>query len=112
MNRAPFESLLKEAIGLDAASIGVSAVDRAVRTRALACDGGDQQAYLDRVRNSPAELSELIDGVVVPETWFFRDPGAFAVLARIARDEWAVGKDPIRVLSCPCATGEEPYSIA
>jgi chemotaxis protein methyltransferase WspC len=111
VNLAPFESLLKAAIGLDAASIGTSAVERAVKMRAHASDAGDAKAYLDRLRSSPAELAELVDAVVVPETWFFRDRGAFSVLERFVREE-ASDKHPLRLLSFPCATGEEPYSIA
>src|SRR5205814_4567729 len=70
----------------------------------------DAEAYLERLRNSPEELAELIDAVVVPETWFFRDRGAFSVLERFVREE-AAAKHPLRLLSFPCATGEEPYSI-
>ncbi len=32
---------------------------------------------------SPAELQALVEAVVVPETWFFRDREAFAALARV-----------------------------
>ena len=41
-----------------------------------------------RVRASDAELQALIEAVVVPETWFFRDRDAFAALARMAHEEW------------------------
>ena len=60
------------------------------------------------------ELQELIDTVAVPETWFFRDRGAFIALARIALDAMVRRgpTDVLRILSVPCSTGEEPYSIA
>jgi chemotaxis protein methyltransferase WspC len=112
MNLAPFEALLKETIGLDIASIGASAVERVVMARARACDRGDSGVYLERLRTSPDELTQLVDAVVVPETWFFRDRGAFSTLARLLRSEWNRGKDRLRLLSIPCASGEEPYSIA
>ena len=50
----------------------------------------------------------------MPETWFFRDPEAFAALARLAREEWLPGhpEGVLRLLSLPCSTGEEPYSMA
>ncbi len=59
------------------------------------------------------ELDELAELVVVPESWMFRDPAAFnaataLVQRRLARDPGAVA----RVLSLPCAGGEEPYSMA
>ncbi len=108
------ESLLKGAMGLDAASIGSSAVERAVRTRMTASNLADPQAYLDRLRNSAGEMQDLIEVVVVPETWFFRHPEAFAAMVRVAREEWlqCYSEGTLRILSLPCSTGEEPYSIA
>jgi chemotaxis protein methyltransferase WspC len=111
---AELESLLKQAIGLDAASIGVSAVERAVQLRVSACRLVGAEDYLRIVRSSPSELQALIEAVVVSETWFFRDREAFAALARMAWDQ-TLGRpaeQPLRLLSLPCSTGEEPYSMA
>jgi chemotaxis protein methyltransferase WspC len=111
---ADFEHLLKESIGLDAASIGGSAVERAVLERTAACGLADPSAYWQRVGASPDELQALIETVVVPETWFFRDREAFSTLARLVQDaSWSAQADGVRrILSLPCSTGEEPYSIA
>jgi chemotaxis protein methyltransferase WspC len=109
-----FEELLKQAMGLDAASLGSFAVERAVRSRLRQCGSADVSSYLERVRTSPAELQHLIEALVVPETWFFRDPEAFALLARWALADW-LPRNPeglLSVLSLPCSTGEEPFSIA
>lgn len=114
MNLAVFENLLKQGMGLDAASIGSSAVERAVRVRMAALGWDDAAAYAEEVRSSEAELQELIETIVVPETWFLRDREAFTALARLVYEEW-VRTHPdgvLRVLSVPCSTGEEPYSIA
>ena len=113
MTLAACEQLLKDSMGLDVASIGASAIERAVRHRQQACQLPDVNAYWEHLRRSQAELQELIDAVVVPETWFFRDRESFAALARVVRDELlpASAGGPLRLLSMPCATGEEPYSI-
>ncbi|SHK06055.1 chemotaxis protein methyltransferase WspC [Roseomonas rosea] len=108
---AAIEALLKERIGLDAASLGGSGVGRAVRARQEACDLQDVEAYGALLRQSPAELQALVEAVVVPETWFFRDPGAFEVMARLVRERSASGRRT-RLMSLPCSTGEEPYSIS
>jgi chemotaxis protein methyltransferase WspC len=115
MTLSACEQLLKDSMGLDVASIGATAIERAVRHRQRACQLPDVHAYWEHLRASQAELQELIDAVVVPETWFFRDRESFAALARLVRDELLPanvgGGGPVRLLSVPCATGEEPYSI-
>ncbi|KQV89506.1 protein-glutamate O-methyltransferase CheR [Pelomonas sp. Root1237] len=113
MDMTRFEQLLKQTMGLDAASIGSAAVERAVQERLSACGLADAQAYWERLCGSSVELQELIEAVVVPETWFFRDPAAFVALARLAGEEApAQAQGVLRLLSVPCATGEEPYSMA
>jgi chemotaxis protein methyltransferase WspC len=114
MSLQAIAQLLKDAIGLDVASVGESAIARAAKERQVACRLADAAAYLERVRASVSELQELIEAVVVPETWFFRDREAFAALAREAAAAWLQTRADgvFRLLSVPCATGEEPYSIA
>ncbi|WP_369653312.1 CheR family methyltransferase [Variovorax sp. V213] len=114
MDVAPFEQLLKQAMGLDAASIGSAVVQRAVQERLAACQLPDAQAYWERLGTSAPELQELIEAVVVPETWFFRDPASFAALARLVGEDGRLlqGQTDLRLLSVPCSTGEEPYSLA
>lgn len=111
---ADFEQLLKEAMGLDAASIGASAIERAVTERTAACGLSNSSAYWQRVRTSADELQALIEAVVVSETWFFRDPEAFSTLVRLVHERslTAQADGVYRVLSLPSSTGEEPYSIA
>lgn len=84
MVHAEFEGLLKQTMGLNAASIGSAAIERAVQVRLSACALDDARAYWELVRASTTELQALIETVVVPETWFFRDREAFAALAHIA----------------------------
>ncbi|BAN25812.1 CheR family methyltransferase [Caballeronia insecticola] len=111
-----FIDLLHRTIGLDAESIGANSVSRAVHERyhAWRSEQGDTlDDYYRAVMQDPARMQELIEAVVVPETWFFRDPEAFAALARLARVRLHERPaKPVRVLSAPCSTGEEAYSIA
>jgi chemotaxis protein methyltransferase WspC len=114
MALAAFEHLLKTSMGLSVASIGSQAIARAVQERLSACELGDLHAYRERVRASGTELQALIEAVVVPETWFFRDRHAFTELARLAHQEWLPthSEGVLSLLSLPCSTGEEPYSMA
>ncbi|MEL7939697.1 CheR family methyltransferase [Pseudomonas delhiensis] len=114
MSDARFSQLLKARIGLDAESVGDAVIARAVRQCANRTSGGDLEAYWQRLQGSAEEQQALIEAVIVPETWFFRYPESFAALGRLAlrRQLELAGARPLRLLSLPCSTGEEPYSIA
>jgi chemotaxis protein methyltransferase WspC len=109
-----FEGLLCRHIGLDVASVGSRLVATAVAERQLQTGLADTADYWQRLTSSAAELEALIDRVIVSETWFFRDPAAFAALVREAMGPGLASRrpGPLRLLSLPCATGEEPYSMA
>jgi len=105
--------LLRDAIGLDPESIGQPAVERAIQDRQAACGLSDTRAYAARVRASKDELQALVECVIVPETWFFRDLGAFDALSTVVRHgALPMATEPLRLLSVPSSTGEEPYSMA
>jgi chemotaxis protein methyltransferase WspC len=114
MTFARFEHLLERTMGLNAASIGVSAIERAVRARLRACKLEDTDDYWQQLQRSPEELQELVEAVVVPETWFFRDPQAFMAMVQIVTKQWlpAHPSGVLRLLSLPCSTGEEAYTMA
>lgn len=110
------EDLLRRTMGLEAATIGATVVARAVRQCMAHARVETEKIYLARLESSPDELQHLIEAVVVPESWFFRDGTPFQALRRWAMEEWQSdhpGKGQVlRVLSVPCSTGEEPASIA
>ncbi|MCT4831676.1 protein-glutamate O-methyltransferase CheR, partial [Pseudomonas aeruginosa] len=108
-----FERLLKSRIGLDASSVGSAVIERAVRQRMSGLALHDEDEYWMRLNGSPGEVQALIEAVVVPETWFFRYPESFTTLARLAFERLPSlgGGRALRILSLPCSTGEEPYSI-
>ncbi|MCW3480120.1 hypothetical protein OL229_11220 [Neisseriaceae bacterium JH1-16] len=109
-----FADWLKSQIGLDAASIGLNTIERAVCERLAACSADAFEPYWQLLQGSAHERQQLIEAVVVPETWFFRDAAAFDAAARHACKLLADGRHsgPLRLLSLPCSSGEEPYSLA
>jgi chemotaxis protein methyltransferase WspC len=113
VNTSVCAALLKETMGLDAAAIGLSAIEHAVQRRMAACSQPDARAYERHLLGSELELQALIEAAVVPETWFFRDGQAFVEMVRaLEATSRRAGSLPLRLLSLPCSTGEEPYSMA
>ena len=79
------EERLARAIGLDTASVGSHLIGRAVETRMTAAGVGHPADYVKLLDASEPEMQALIEEVVVPESWFFRDSRPFEVLRQHAR---------------------------
>ncbi len=103
---------LKQATGLD---LSRAAVNSAVKQRMKDCATTDHESYAQRALHNHDELNALIDQVVVPETWFFRDTEAFMAAVAFVQKKLAsqpLRTRPLRLLSIPCASGEEPGTLA
>src|ERR1044071_2341314 len=110
----PIEDLLRREIGLDVGTVGPSLIERAVRLRMKRLGVKKAEDYCEAVEALPEEWEELLESVVITETWFFRDRDPFTAFIQLVREEHlprrAAGR--LRILSVPCSTGEEPYSLA
>lgn len=68
-----------------------------------------------RFEASQQEFQQIVNLMTVNETYFFREEYQLKCMVESVLGEIAPrrrGVAPLRVLSIPCATGEEPYSIA
>jgi len=107
------ELLLEQWIGLDASTVGQSAVQRAMRKRMEAEGSDDPVAFARLLRRDPAARDRLVEEVIVAESWFFRDLQVFEFMTDFAVTRASLpGRSPVRILCAPAAAGEEPYSAA
>ena len=111
------KELLKKKIGLNADTVGSSSIERAISHRMSILGLSTAGRYCSLLSDDPAEIDELVEEVVVPETWFFRNKSPFDALGKCVSEtgflnENPASRKPLKILSLPCATGEEPYSIA
>ena len=106
---AALRELVQQQTGMH---LPAATVARAARNRVSMLGNVQRGAYLARVEQDPDELAALIELLVVPETWLFRDPEAFAAASTFAVARHRTVRRRLKILSLPCATGEEPYSLA
>jgi len=107
------ENLLAARLGFDVHSVGRKAVETTLKRSMKDAGFSDPAAYARTLTEDSEAWNALVEKVVVPETWFFRDAAPFAFAEEFARARLSNGSSKVlRILSCPCATGEEPYSLA
>lgn len=116
MNLVPIAAeLLSERLGLSREFLADSVIAGALDAAFANVRPEDRVSMAGRLlAQEGEEWQRLVDEAVVPETWFFRHAGAFRSLAAYIKDNWQPARSTARfqALSIPCASGEEPYSIA
>jgi chemotaxis protein methyltransferase WspC len=92
-------------IGLDIDSLGENIFERAIKQAWDQSLYSKEQFYLEII--SKGEIYEkMLDDLTVGETWFMREDKALEECYQILSK-----KGSYNILSLPCSTGEEPYSI-
>ncbi|VAW75781.1 Chemotaxis protein methyltransferase CheR [hydrothermal vent metagenome] len=114
MSLGNIETLLKTRMGLHSSTVGSSTILHAVEQRMRDCEITDISDYERVLLHSGTEMDALIDTVIIPETWFFRDINPFDAFNKWLKEEWMVQHpgDTLRILSVPCSSGEEAYTLA
>jgi chemotaxis protein methyltransferase CheR len=91
-------------------------VERRIAERMAATGMQDFASYFAYLHNpAHAELAPFINAFTVNETYFYREDYQLRCLTQDLLKSCIAGKNPgdaIRIWSLPCATGEEPYSLA
>ncbi len=84
----------------------------ALRKVGLALGVDDDQAAAMVCQRHPVAYRELVSSITVNETYFYRHPEHFDLLARLAGAASASGKPYRSAWSVGCSTGEEAYTLA
>ena len=107
--------LLRAHSGHDFALYKEGTILRQLQRRMATASIRDIGVYLGTLRDNPAEIDRLAEGMLINVTRFFRDAAAFKLLAETVVPELIRGQPldrPIRIWDAGCSTGEETYSIA
>ncbi|MBW8752909.1 MAG: protein-glutamate O-methyltransferase CheR [Sphingomonadales bacterium] len=75
---------------------------------------GTFAAYIEHIRNDPAEQTRAVGALTTNHTFFYREPHHFEHLARESRPPLVrrlQDGGPVRIWSAGCSSGEETWSI-
>lgn len=104
-------------VGLNCGYYREQYLRRRLQIRMDACRTKTFGEYAEHLRIHPGEYTDLLNCIGVNFSEFFRDVRVFQTIAGTVLPEVIgrarlAGSPSVRVLSAPCATGEEPYSFA
>ena len=108
-------AIVRTGTGVDFGEHKQATFKRRLARRMVVRKAKDLAAYLELLREDPAETRLLYDDLLIKVTSFFRDEHGFDELKAVAFP--AILKDkapgsPVRAWVVGCATGEEVYSLA
>ena len=107
--------LMQQATGVDFSLYRQTTIERRIHRRQALHNKETLQAYVEYLRENPAEIQALYQDALIKVTQFFRDPEAFDALStqvfpQLMQDRPA--KAAVRLWVSGCASGEEAYSLA
>lgn len=91
-------------------------IKRRIATRVRALGFTSAESYIELLKENPDEVEALMRALSVHVSHFFRNPSTFEALQKRIFPELftrlSAKREPVRIWSAGCATGEEPYSLA
>ena len=106
--------MMEDRVGTDFSNYKTSTIYRRLEKRMSDKKVSNIEDYLQLIYNSPDELDNLFQYMLIGVTSFFRNPEVFDVLNRIL-EEIIINKykdESLRIWIPGCASGEEAYTIA
>jgi len=102
-------------LGLEEQVMSLNEWQKMINTHMEEVGAENYEAYYKCLKKSASRFQELIERVVIPETWFMRQKESLEFipyyLGRLIKNPES--EVPFfSVLSLPCSSGEEPYSIS
>jgi len=108
--------MLRKMAGVDFSQYRKSTISRRIQRRMALSKAANLEAYATLLRDSPGEVDDLYQDILIHVTGFFREPETFKALETVVFPELikkhATADDPIRIWLPGCSSGEEAYSIA
>ena len=113
-DREKLLTLLKVRTGVDFSHYRSATINRRIQRRMLLKRIETLHAYIQYMRENPAECDALYEDILIRVTSFFRDPQTFEALKKEVYPILLKNRDrklPVRLWVPGCSTGEDAYSL-
>jgi len=115
-----FSSFIYDSVGIKMPPAKKTMLEGRLQKRLKALGMGSFEEYSDFVfsrKENDSELIHLINAITTNKTDFFREPAHFDFLVKNALPSILSGRremqrEPLRIWSAGCSSGEEPYTLA
>ncbi len=114
-SHGPVTDIVRGATGVDFTHYKASTLRRRITRRMMLHRLETQAEYEEHLRNTPEEIEELYQDILISVTSFFRDPDAFDALARDVFPKLIAAcpaSEAVRLWIVGSSSGEEAYSLA
>lgn len=105
-------SLLNNKIGLSVNTIGEETANGIIMNFIKEEDINSVEDLLLIFNNNKQLEDKFLNKFLINETWFLRDQKPFIFLKEYISNEYINKNNKVRILSLPCSTGEEVYSVS
>ncbi|TFG08556.1 MAG: hypothetical protein EU539_01955 [Promethearchaeota archaeon] len=103
---------LKEITGIKFEYYQRKFLEKRINFRINDLEFSSNEEYLNHLIENPQEINKFLEKFTINYTYFFRNYEIFEKLEKYLRIYVKSLKRNLRIWSAPCATGDEPYSIA
>ena len=115
LNPNPIDLLiseLKKASGMDFEHYQRNFLEKRIDYRMKHLNLDRYQQYINYINSNPNEIDLFLDKFTINYTYFFRNFNVFESFEKFLKIYIRNLKRPLKIWSAPCATGDEPYTIA
>jgi chemotaxis protein methyltransferase CheR len=104
--------MIAESAGLDCSGYRDEYLKRRFEIRLRATGTETYARYILYLKKHPEEFTNLLNDLTINYTTFFRDTDVYQHLEHKLLPKLFLSKNPVKIWSAGCATGEEPYSLS
>jgi len=104
--------MITESAGLNTSGYRDEYLKRRFEIRLRATGTNTYARYIIYLKKHPEEFTNLLNDLTINYTTFFRDGDVYQYIEKKLLPKFLFSKNPVKIWSAGCASGEEPYSLS